>query len=222
MTTDSPIIDYSRLNNMKFGDVLFSQRSIRRFKPDPISVDDLHVIMEAAVRAPNGGNAQPGRFVLITDRNVLEEMGALYKEAWWAKRRDAGTGWKTIDDIPAEDRNSRAAARLANSMSSVPAIILCYGRRGSRPELDGSSVVPAVQNLMLAARSLGIGSLPTTLHPDVMERVSLLLGVPDTATFHLLIPMGYPVSERAFGISRRKPTSETVFMDHWDNKVPWA
>jgi nitroreductase len=213
----SETIDYSRLNAMQFGDVLFSQRSIRRFKPDPISMDDLHVIMEGAVRAPNGGNAQPARFVLITDRDVLEKMGALYKEAWWAKRRDEGTGWKAIDDIPVENKNYRSAARLANSMSSVPAMILAFGRSQS----DGSSVIPAIQNLMLAARALGIGSLPTRLHPDVMDRVNQLLGVPETASLHLLIPLGYPSSATAFGVSRRKPTSETVFLDHWDHKVPW-
>ena len=173
--------------------------------------------MEAAVRAPNGGNAQPARFVLITDRGVLDKMGELYKEAWWAKRRDGGTGWTTIDDIPLDNKNSRSAARLANSMTSVPAMVLAFGRS----ENDGSSVIPAIQNLMLAARALGIGSLPTRLHPQVMDRVNDLLGIPPTAHLHLLMPMGYPVSERAFGISRRKPTSETVFLNHWDSKVPW-
>src|SRR5262245_1153979 len=125
---------------MKLGDVLFSQRSIRRFKPDPISVDDLHVIMEAAVRAPNGGNAQPARFVLLTNRNGIEKMGELYKEAWWAKRRDAGTGWKTIEDIPAEDKVSRSAARLSGSIGNVPAIVLAFGRKSARPEVDAASV----------------------------------------------------------------------------------
>ena len=46
--------------SMPLGEAMFSQRSVRKFKPDPISVDDLHLIMEAAVRAPNGGNSQPG------------------------------------------------------------------------------------------------------------------------------------------------------------------
>jgi nitroreductase len=148
-------------------------------------------------------------------------MGALFREAWWAKRRDAGTGWRTLEDIPEQDRMSRAAARLADNMKDVPAIILAFGRKGARGDVDAGSVIPAVQNLMLAARALGIGSLPTTLHADVMERVYKLLGVPETASFYLLVPLGYPVSARAFGVSRRKPTSETTFLDHWDNKVPW-
>ncbi|HLF77162.1 MAG TPA: nitroreductase family protein [Dehalococcoidia bacterium] len=215
-------IDYSKLNKMPLGDVMFSQRSVRRYKPDPIPYEDLHLIMEAAVKAPNGGNAQPARFVLLTGRKVIQEMGSLYREAWWAKRRDAGTGWKTIDDIPAEERTSRSAARLADAMKDVPAIVLCFGRKSARGDVDSGSVIPAVQNLMLAARALGIGSLPTTLHADVMERVYNLLGVPETASFHFLVPLGYPASERAFGPTSRKPTSETVFLDQWGGQVPWS
>jgi nitroreductase len=213
-------IDFSRLNAMGFGDVVFSQRSVRRFKPDPIPVEDLHLIMEAAVRAPNGGNSQPARFVLLTDRGVIEKMGVLYREAWWAKRR--GSGWRGIEDIPAEDRIARSAARLADNMKDVPAIILAFGRQSPMGGgVDASSVIPAVQNLMLAARALGIATLPTTLHPDVMERVYALLGVPAEASFHLLVPLGYPASQRAFGVSRRLPASETTFLNHWGEKVPW-
>jgi nitroreductase len=214
-------IDYSRLNSISLGDTLFSQRSIRRFKPDPIPVDDLHLIMEAAVRAPNGGNSQPARFLLLTDRRVVNDMGVLYREAWWAKRRDS-TGWKTIDDIPVEDRSARSAARLADAMKDVPAIVMAFGRAGGRPDVDAGSVIPAVQNLMLAARALGIGSVPTTLHADVMERVYSLLGIPQTASFHFLIPLGYPALTKPWGVSRRKPTSETTYLDHWGSPVPWV
>jgi nitroreductase len=214
-------IDYSKLNKMPLGDVMFSQRSVRRFKPDPIPYEDLRLIMEAAVKAPNGGNAQPARFVLLTGRKVIEQMGVLYREAWWAKRRDS-TGWKTIDDIPVEDKSARGAARLADAMKDVPAIVLAFGRKSSRGDVDSGSVIPAVQNLMLAARGLGIGSLPTTLHADVMERVYKLLEVPETASFHFLVPLGYPASERAFGSTTRKPTSETVFLDGWGGQVPWG
>jgi len=214
---DAPV-DYRRLNNMKLGDVLFSQRSVRRFRPDPISIDDIHVIMEAAVRAPNGGNDQPARFLVITDRALLDRMSQLYREAWWAKRHDAGYTWTSIEDIPPEEKNYRAAARLAENMAGVPAMILAFGRSSE----DGSSVIPAVQNLMLAARGLGIGSLPTRLHPVVMQRVNELLGIPDSVHLHLLIPLGYPATEKAFGVSRRKPTSETVYLNHWDQAVPWS
>ena len=214
-------VDHTPLNRMGLGDAMFTMRSIRRLRPDPIPIDDLRLVLEAAVMAPNGGNTQPARFVLITDREMLGKVGELYREAWWAKRRDQW-GWRTIDDIPATDKVARSAARLADEIGGAPAIVFAYGRRAFPPELDASSVVPAVENLMLAARALGIGSVPTTLHPEVMGRIDALLGVPDTARLHLVIPLGYPVSATAFGTPRRRPTSETCFLDRWGGAVPWA
>ena len=81
-------------------------------------------------------------------------------------------------------------------------------------------MIPAVQNLMLAARALGIGSVPTTLHPTVMDRVRALLGVPAEAEFHLCIPLGYPRGR--FGPTQRRPTYETTYLDRWGGSVPWA
>jgi len=85
MTTPDP----SRLS-MPIGEAMFTQRAIRRFKPDPIPIDDLHLVLEAAVRAPNGGNQQVARFLVVTDRDAVRDFGALYREAWWAKRHDEG------------------------------------------------------------------------------------------------------------------------------------
>ena len=82
------------------------------------------------------------------------------------------------------------------------------------------SVIPAVQNLMLAARALGIGSVPTTLHAQVLERVYALLGVPPEMEFHLCIPLGYP--EGNFGPTQRRPTAETTSLNKWDAPVPWG
>jgi hypothetical protein len=86
---------------------------------------------------------------------------------------------------------------------------------------DGSpdSVIPAAQNLMLAARALGIGCVPTTLHPVVMPRFSALFGVPDGVGFHFCVPLGYPQGN--FGPNVRKRTSETTFLNRRDAAVPW-
>src|SRR5579872_2449002 len=181
------VVDSSRLA-MPVGEAIFSQRSIRRFRSDPIPVEDLRLILEAAVRAPSGGNRQPARFLILDDPEVIRQFAPLYREAWWAKRRDEGRAWTTREAIPPEDRNSASAARLADEIVDVPCIVLALTTgRGM-----ASSVVPSVQNLMLAARALGIGSVPTTLHPQVMERVYALLGIPAEMELHLCIPMGYP------------------------------
>ncbi|HEY1282511.1 MAG TPA: nitroreductase family protein [Acidimicrobiales bacterium] len=203
-------MDHSRLS-MPLGEAMFTQRSIRRFKPEPIPIDDLRLIVEAAVKAPNGGNQQIARFLVVTDRTTIREFGPLYREAWWAKRRDEGFAGPT--DLPPR---YQSAAGLAEAMSDVPCIVFALALHGG----PANSVIPAVQNLMLAARALGIGSVPTTLHPSVMDRFHAMFGIPDDVGFHLCIPLGYPQGN--FGPNVRKPTSETTFLDRWDGPVPWS
>ena len=202
-------MNYSRLS-MPLGETIFTQRAIRRFKPEPIPLADLRLIVEAAVRAPNGGNQQVARFLVVTDRATLRDFGALYREAWWAKRRDEG--FQGPDDLPPR---YHSAAGLADAMADVPCVVLALAVDNG----PANSVIPAVQNLMLAARALGIGSVPTTLHPSVMERVHAMFGIPDDVGFHLCVPLGYPQGK--FGPNTRKPTSETTFLDRWGAPVPW-
>jgi nitroreductase len=213
--TETMDVDHGRLD-MPLGEVLFTQRSIRRFKPDPIPTDELRLLLEAAVRAPSGSNSQPARFLVLTDRSVVRAFGALYREAWWAKRRDEGRPWTTREQIPAEEATARYAARLADEIVDAPCIVLAL----STGKGQASSVLPAVQNLMLAARALGIGSVPTTLHPQVMERVRALLGIPDEVDFHLCVPLGRPRGR--FGPTRRRPTAETTYLNGWGAPMPWA
>ncbi len=208
-------VDRVRLD-MPIGEAMFTQRSIRRFRPDPISMEDIHLILDAVSKAPNGGNRQTARFLVLTDREVIRKFGELYREAWWAKRRDEGKVWTRREEIPPEERTSRSAAQLADEMKDAPCVVLAL----SVAKGQATSVVPAVQNLMLAARALGIGSLPTTLHAQVMERVRALLGIPAEAEFHLCIPLGYPRGR--FGPTQRRPTAETTFLNRWDGAVPWA
>jgi nitroreductase len=208
-------MDHGKLS-MPVGEAMFTQRSIRRFKPDPIPSDVLHLLIEAAVRAPNGGNRQVGRFLVLTDRAKIREFGALYREAWWAKRHDEGHAWKTRDEIPAHEKNHRSAAGLADHMKDVPCVVFALAANSGPP----NSVIPAAQNLMLAARALGIGSVPTTLHPTVMDRFREMFGIPKDVAFHFCIPLGYP-AEGKFGGSVRRPTSETTYVDRWGSPVPW-
>jgi nitroreductase len=208
-------MDHARLD-MSVGEAMFTQRSVRRFRPDPIPTADLGLMLEAAVRAPNGGNHQIGRFLVLTDRARIREFGALYREAWWAKRWDDHR-WTRPEDIPAGEKNYRAAMALADHMAEVPCVVLAF----AVPPGWANSVLPACQNLMLAARALGIGSVPTTLHPKVMERFYTTFGVPKDATFHFAIPLGYPDGP-AFRPGRRRPTAETTYLDTWGTPPPWV
>ena len=202
---------------MPLGEAIFSQRSIRRFRPDPLRGEDLRLIVEAAVRAPNGGNRQVARFLVVTDRARIGAFGALYREAWWAKRWDEHR-WRGPEDIPAAARIPRAAMGLADHMQDVPCVVFAL----AEPPGSANSVIPACQNLMLAARALGIGSIPTTLHPQVMERFRAMFGIPHEVTLHFCIPLGYPADGARFGGSRRRPTSQMTYQDRWGQPAPWA
>ena len=206
-------MDHQRLS-MPVGEAMFTQRSIRRLKPDPIPMEDIRLIVEAAVKAPNGGNAQPTRFLVVTDRDLIRRFGPIYKDAWWAKRRDQG--WKSFDELPKEG-SYRNAAQLAEDIKDAPCLVFAFG---VGPGGGALSVVPATQNLMLAARALGIGSCPTTLHPEVMDRFNALFNIPAGTSFHFCIPLGYPKGN--FGPTSRRPTSETTSLDQWDQAVPWS
>jgi len=203
-------MDHSRLS-MPLGEAIFTQRSIRRFKPDPIPIGDIQLILEAAAKAPNGGNQQVARFLVVNDTGSIREFGRLYREAWWAKRRDEG--FQGPEDLP---RRYLPAAGLADAMQDVPCVMFALAMH----EGGADSVIPAVQNLMLAARALGIGSVPTTLHPTVMPRFRAMFGVPDSVGFYFCVPLGYPQGN--FGPNVRKPTSETTYLNRWNAPVPWT
>lgn len=203
--------------DMPVGQAMFTQRAIRRLDSTrPIAVETLNLLLDAASKAPSGGNTQPARLLVLHDRQIIEEFGALYHEAWWAKRRDQ-FGWKVDQEIP-EDSAFRMAALLAGEMTAAPTVILAYTPPGV-PDAT-LSTLPGVQNLMLAARALGIGSVLTTLHPQVMDRVNELVGAPDGAVFVCCVPLGYP--RGAFGTTQRRPTAETTFWNRWGARPPWG
>ena len=201
--------------DMPIGEAMFSQRAMRRLDRDrPIGDEHLKIVLDAASKAPNGANVQGSRFLVIRDRQRIAEFGELYHEAWWAKRKDE-FGWTPGHDIPA-DSPFRMAALLASEMRDAPVVILAYAIGG----MAANSVFPGVQNLLLAARALGIGSVLTTLHPIVIDRVDEMFGVPADADFHCSVPLGYPRGK--FGPTRRYETADTTYWNRWDARPPWA
>ena len=200
--------------NIPLGEAIFTLRAIRRLKSDPIPDEDLRAVLDAAIRAPNGGNTQPWRFLVVRDTELRSKLGEIYREAWWAKRRDEGImGPEDLPDTPTR----RAAMRLADEIGASPVMVLvCAVARG---HAAAESVVPAAQNLLLAARGLGIGGTITTLHPTVEERVHALFGIPDNAQVVYCIPLGYPRGR--FGPTTRKPVGEVSAIDRWDTPTGW-
>ncbi|MGY9074379.1 MAG: nitroreductase family protein [Acidimicrobiales bacterium] len=217
MPPEQPRLDPPAELDMAVGYAMFTQRAIRRLDSErPISDDVLKLVIDAASKAPSGGNTQPARLVVLRDRSVIEEFGGLYYEAWWAKRRGE-LGWEPGHDIPT-DSPYRMASVLASEMVSAPVVVLGY----TPPGVPGGalSVLPGIQNMMLAARSVGIGSVLTTLHPQVMDRVNELVGAPVGAEFHCCVPLGYP--RGGFGTTQRRPTNETTYWNTWGHNAPWG
>lgn len=192
--------------DMPLGEAIYSLRAIRRHKPDPIPDEDIQVILDAAIQAPNGGNMQPWHFLVVTDPDLRAEFAPLYREAWWAKRNDSG--WYTPEDLPDE---YKSPMKLADDIGNSPALVfVCAMAKGGGA---ANSVVPAVQNMLLAARCLGIGSTITTLHPSVEDRVHELFGIPETAQVVYCMPFGYPQGN--FGRVSRKPLDQVSSFNQW-------
>ena len=193
---------------MSVGEAIFSQRAIRRVRPDPIPEEDLQHILEAAIHAPNGGNQQPWHFIVLRDPDTKAKFATLYEEAWWAKRKDEGINGP--QDIPPGKGSQQSAMRLSKEIGQAPVIVLlCATRLGAGA---AGSIIPAAQNLLLAARCLGIGGI-TTLHAVVDERARELFGVPDNSQIVYALPLGYP--KGSFGPTSRKPLSDVVSYDRW-------
>ena len=199
---------------MPLGEAIFTMRAIRRLKPDPIADDDLRDILAAATRAPSGGNTQPWHFLVVQDPAQRQRFADLYREAWWAKRADEGIEGPEGIVRP----TARAAMGLADEIGQAPVVVLvCANARGAGAM---AGVIPATQNLLLAARALGIGGTITTLHAIVDERVHELFGIPEEVQVVYCVPLGYPKGD--FGSLDRKPLAEVTSLDRWAEVPGWA
>jgi len=196
--------------NMSLFDAIHSQRAIRHFSEQPVSDEAVETMLNAAIRAPSGGNRQPWRFVVIRDADLKRRLGQWYLAAWQA----------ATADMEALTQPYRHGAELAQQMATVPVLILAcidQGDAGTRPGpvTRGASIYPAVQNLMLVARALGLGTVLTTLHTRYESEMKALLNISETVETAALIPVGYPAEGSRFGRARRRPLSEVVFHDRW-------
>jgi nitroreductase len=203
---------------MEFFDVVGTQRAIRRMKPDPIPPAVIRQILDAAICAPSGGNRQGWSFIVVQDAALRAKIGALYRESFLLLL-DNAPAYKAATTAPPDDPNRKmidSALYLADHMADAPVLILaCIATDGARPGLtSGASIYPAVQNILLAARALGVGSTLTTVHHRFRhDEIRSLLGVPKDVEVAAILPLGYPTGK--FGKPPRRPVSEVAFADRW-------
>lgn len=182
-------------------EVIHTCRAIRRFKPDPIPEEALAQILDAAVRAPSGGNAQPWVFLVLRDSEVKRRLGEIYNEALESRYAGATSG----NNPPSH-------------WGDVPVLIVVCRRDLDPPVATSTaslyaSVYPAVQNILLAARALGVGSCLTTVHKLRDAEVNELLGIPAGVETVACVPLGYP--RGGFGPVIRKSWQEVTYFDRW-------
>ncbi len=200
-------------------DTIYNQRQITRYRRDPVPKEAIDKIIEAATKAPSGGNSQPWHFIAITDPELIAKVGGLYRDLWLGGRGHTP---------PPDEPPAYAAARyLANHMPEVPAMILICADHSvgymDRPQGEpiergryASSIWLAVQNLFLAAQALGLGTRITTTHIREEEKIKEWLGIPDHIETVCLTPLGYPRGR--FGPTNRKPAAEVTSYNLYGNR----
>jgi nitroreductase len=207
-------------------EAMATARSIRRYRPEPLPTSDLARIMFAATRAPSGSNRQPFRFLVLRDGPVAREarvmLGESFRAGWRSKRAidHYGDGTGRADDSP-KARMARAMQYYVDHLEEAPVIVLaCLNRYRPPHPLEGASVYPACQNLLLAARVLGYGGVLTAWHQPVEDRLRVLLGIPETTSIAATITLGRPQGHH--GPVRRRPVDELVYDDTWGARASWA
>jgi len=214
-------------------DGIMTTRAMRRFSDEPVGTDDVERILRAAQQAPSGGNIQPWQFVVVADDDGRAWLGELYGRAY--ARYEAALlaglpGFRSDDDRLAWERTVAASRHLAAHLGQVPVIVLVcmpdisMSVRDDAGEMDVgtpyASVYPAVQNLLLAARSMGIGGLITTVHRIHHDEVREHFGIPEGQQIVALVPLGRPTGR--FGVAPRRAVEKVTHWGAWGERRPFT
>lgn len=226
MSTTDPIFE-----------VMSTMRAMRRLKADPVRHDLLEKVIEAATWAPSASNVQGYEFVVVTDRARMRRLSEL-----WVRSVDAyldSIGRITPGGRDARIR--RAVLYQREHFHETPALIVaCYrptrldlatrrrllanfspptslrvALRGSRTNtlVAAASVYPGVQNLLLSARTLGLGAVMTVWHLMLEHEWKKELGIPREVDTFAVIPIGWPLGR--FGPVTRRPANEVIHAEQW-------
>ena len=200
---------------MDIYEALYTTRSMRRLKPDPIPYDTQARILDAAIRAPN--IEQGWRFILVDDPAIKSQLTPLYRQAF--DRMVGGSISERFGDTMKADtpmgRTLRSGVHLYEHFAEVPLFLIGFGRTR-----DGSGIYPALWSAMLAARAEGIGSTMTGMIQSYFSAEAMdILGVPKDSGWYLhgVIAMGYPLGK--WGIGARKAVHEVAARNSWQGDL---
>lgn len=201
---------------------MMTQRAIRRVLPDP--VDDAVVLrcIELALQAPTGNNGQQWEFVVVKDREIKRRLAKRYRQAWNLYTRFALR--YLVRQDPATARTVKAVQWQVDHFEEIPVLVIACLRLGVRegrvtglrmphPAESGywGSIYPSVQNLLLAARAMGLGASLTTMPLWNLTSARRILQLPANVTPVCVVPIGWPRGR--YGPSTRRPVGEVTHLD---------
>jgi nitroreductase len=217
-------------------ETIYSAGAIRRFRRDPVPDDVITKVLDAAIRAPSGSNAQAWTFIVVKDAEKRRQLGAVYKKASEILMKlYAGAPRPPHMDDKKYERFMKAVQHLFDHMGDAPVLLVpCLkasmwagaanlpadirARMAGAARIAGSSIYPAVQNVILACRAFGLGTVLTTIHAFFEEDVRTILSLPEDVQTYALMPIGYPQGHH-YPVKRR-PVSEVACLDTYGKSWP--
>jgi nitroreductase len=217
-------------------EAMYSARALRRFKPDPVPDEIMTKVLDAAIRAPSGSNAQSWLFVVVKDAEKRRQLGAIYHKASQILTKLYAERPRASHFTEEQYRRFMSSVTyLFDHMHEAPVLLLAClksappGAAASAltPEVQsamakaartqGASIYPAVQNIILACRAFGLGTVLTTIHAFYEDETRKILNLPGDVQSYALMPVGYPKGKH--GPISRKPLSEAACLDSYGK--PW-
>jgi nitroreductase len=201
-------------------EIMQTTRSMRRLKPDPVPDELIGKILEAGSCAANGGNTQRWRFLVVKDPKIKQAVQVWYKRAF---DEVVGPRYATSAPPPGVSperykRQHAAVEYLTEHFHEAPVwIVACIDEGKAAPtRWSGASIYPAVQNMLLAARALGLGSTLTTRHLLYAKEAEAALSLPEGVHSYAILPIGYPMGR--FGPVGRGSLADIVYQDKWGQR----
>lgn len=202
---------------------MHTMRAMRRLKPDPVPDELVREILRAGTAAPNGSNRQEWGFLVVTDPEIKRQIQVFYQRAFEDIVKPHYSNAAAPAGMTAEQyaRQLERVEHLTLHFHEAPVWIVACRKDGDRQNRTaGAGIYPAVQNMLLAARALGLGATLTTRHTNYQAESDALLGLPEGVHSFAILPIGYPVGR--FGPTRRGPLSEVVFGNRWGEPAPFS
>jgi nitroreductase len=215
--SQSPLIDVAAIGeNVPLFEAIRSARAIRRLRPDPVPPELIRKVCEAGTFAPSGGNRQPWFFIAVSEPERRAWVAERYRRIFRAYIQAAVAAAAEPGYPEAKRRNMRGAIHLADHLHEAPVLLFVAGwtRRGE-PQVQ--ALFPAIQNVLLACRAVGLGASLTTVHTAFGRELDAWLGLPENAPTCALLPIGWP--HGAFSRPHRRSVDGCLFWERFTGRT---